>query len=353
VDFGIALAPTADAWRSVQRAEQLGFSHAWFYDTQLLSADVFVAMAAAAVKTERIRLGTGVLIPSNRIAPVAANALASLNQLAPGRIDFGVGTGFTGRRTMGLSALRLADVREYVRVVQGLLAGETLEWEFEGSGRKIRFLNPEIGAINTNDPIPLHISAFGPRGRELTAELADGWLNFAFGDAAAIADLRAVEAACRQRGRDPAGLYSTAFTLGCVLADGEAADSPRARAQAGPQASCLLHSFVEAEERGAVAALPDDLRQAVAAYRAIYETYEPADARYLTLHRGHLIFLRPEEEAFIGAELLRSVTFTGTPDELRDRLRALADAGYRQLAIQLVLGHEDALEQWADVIAKV
>jgi 5,10-methylenetetrahydromethanopterin reductase len=59
-------------------------------------------MAAAAVKTTRIRLGTGVLIPSNRIAAVAANAFASLNKLAPGRIDFGVGTGFTGRRAMGL-----------------------------------------------------------------------------------------------------------------------------------------------------------------------------------------------------------------------------------------------------------
>ena len=52
---------------------------------------LFVAMGAGAVKTSRIRLGTGVLIPTNRIAPVTANAFASLNQLAPGRIDFGVG----------------------------------------------------------------------------------------------------------------------------------------------------------------------------------------------------------------------------------------------------------------------
>ena len=44
------------------------------FDTQMLSADPFVAMAAAAMKTSRIKLGTGVLIPSNRIAPVAATA---------------------------------------------------------------------------------------------------------------------------------------------------------------------------------------------------------------------------------------------------------------------------------------
>ncbi|MDG2284887.1 MAG: LLM class flavin-dependent oxidoreductase, partial [Alphaproteobacteria bacterium] len=119
MDFGIALATSADSYKVVERAEQLGFTNAWFYDTQMLSADCFVAMGAAAVKTSRIRLGTGVLIPSNRIAPVSANAFASLNMLAPGRIDFGVGTGFTGRRAMGLGALKLAEMEEYIRVVMG------------------------------------------------------------------------------------------------------------------------------------------------------------------------------------------------------------------------------------------
>src|SRR3974390_3683462 len=105
--FGILLAPSAHSWRVVKRAEELVFTHALFYDTQLLNADMFVAMAAAAVKTSRIRLGTGVLIPSNRIAPVAAGALASLNALAPGRIDFGVSTGFTARRPLGVRRLPL------------------------------------------------------------------------------------------------------------------------------------------------------------------------------------------------------------------------------------------------------
>ena len=48
MDFGIALPTAADSWRIVQRAEELGFTHAWFYDTQMLSADRFVAMGAAA-----------------------------------------------------------------------------------------------------------------------------------------------------------------------------------------------------------------------------------------------------------------------------------------------------------------
>ena len=132
MDFGIALATPADSWKTVKRAEELGFSHAWFYDTQMLSGDCFVAMGAAAVNTSRIRLGTGVLIPSNRIAAVTANAFATLNQLAPGRIDYGIGTGFTGRRAMGFGAMKMADMEEYIRVSMALLNEETVEAEFEG-----------------------------------------------------------------------------------------------------------------------------------------------------------------------------------------------------------------------------
>ena len=79
MDFGVALAPGADAWRWVKRAEGLGFSHAWLYDTQLLCADFFVAAALAAAQTSRIHIGPGVLVPTNRIAPVAANGLASVS----------------------------------------------------------------------------------------------------------------------------------------------------------------------------------------------------------------------------------------------------------------------------------
>src|ERR1700679_1347739 len=137
MQFGIGIPTAADSWRLVRRAEELGFSNAWFFDTQMLNADVFVAMAAAAMKTTRIKLCTGVLIPSNRIAPVAASALASLNALAPGRIVCAMSTGFTARRTVGLPAITLKRLEEYIRVVRGLLAGETVEWSEEGGPHKI------------------------------------------------------------------------------------------------------------------------------------------------------------------------------------------------------------------------
>lgn len=344
-----ALAPGADAWRWVQRAETLGFSHAWLYDTQLLCADFFVAAAVAAAKTSRIRIGSGVLVPTNRIAPVAANGLASLNAIAPGRIVFGVGTGFTARLTMGLGPMRLADLRTYLDVVRGMLRGETVAWHAEGAAHKVRFLSPEL--VNLRDPIPLHVSAFAPKARGLAAEVADGWINFVTIPALATYDLDAMAETCRAAGRPRSSLYTTGFTLGRVLRSGEDASSPRARAQAGPLAAVIFHGVIEGTIKASL--LPRELKAACEAYRRVYETYEPADAGYLRLHTGHLLRLRPEEDAFVTPELIRMATFTDTPDRLRDRARELAAAGYDQIAVQLVPGHEDAIEEWARVFETV
>jgi 5,10-methylenetetrahydromethanopterin reductase len=350
MDFGIGVTSGVDAWPTVKRAEALGFSHAWYVDTQMLCADLFVSMALATAHTSRIRLATGVLVPSNRIAPVTAGALASLAKLAPGRIEFGVGTGFTARNTMGLGAMRLAELREYVRVVQGLLSNHTVECELEGAPRKLRFLNPELGLIDLSHRVPLHVSAFGPKGRALTAEIADGWAVFVGRLASGVRDIGLMAEACRAARRAPESLYKTAFTMGCVLGPGEAADSPRARAQAGPLAMTIYHAVADASLPVRV---PSKLAPAVAEYRKLYESYEPADARYLALHRGHFMFVRPEEQRFLSADLLSDVTFTGAADELRDRVRALRDAGYQQFCVFLAPQHEDALEDWARVVEKI
>ena len=351
MEFGIAMATAADAWKLAQRAEALGFANAWFYDTQMLSADCFVAMGAAAVKTERIRLGTGVLIPSNRIAPVTANALASLNQLAPGRIDFGVGTGFTGRRAMGLGAMKLADMEEYIRVVQGLLAGELLEAEFEGRRRKIKFLNPELGLINTREPIPLHVSAYGPKSRALVAKLGAAWLNFVGDVDTAVTSLQEMRKSWSTAGRDLADLTATEFALGCVLTDGEPYDSPRAVAQAGPWAAVVLHRAADEAIAGMPnsSGIPDAAAEAVKGYVAHAMNYEPADARYLENHRGHLMFVKPAERQYTTAELIRDTSFTATEAELKNRIGDLRDAGYSQFTIQIVPGQEDAIEDWGRI----
>ncbi|HEX2890366.1 LLM class flavin-dependent oxidoreductase [Vineibacter terrae] len=351
MDFGIALPTAADSWKTVQRAEDLGFTHAWFYDTQMLNADCFVAMGAAAVNTKRIRLGTGVLVPSNRIAPVAAGALASLNQLAPGRIDFGVGTGFTARRAMGFGAMKIKAMETYINQVYGLLRREIVDFEMEGQQRKIRFLNPEIGVFNTSDPIALHLSAFGPRTRALTAKLAAGWIDFVGNVETGIRELTAMQEEWGKAGRAGSDLLATAFALGCVLQEGEPADSARAMAQAGPRAAVMLHRAADEALSGLTpgVSMPTKRRAELDGYIALARTFEPADARYLQNHRGHLMFIKPEEKPFITADLIRATSFTATEAEIKLRIDALRSAGYTQFTIQLVPGQEQALADWARI----
>jgi 5,10-methylenetetrahydromethanopterin reductase len=318
MDFGIALATAADSWKFAKRAEELGFSHAWFYDTQMLSADCFVAMGAAAVNTSRIRLGTGVLVPSNRIAPVTANALATLNQLAPGRIDFGVGTGFTARRAMGFGAIKIKTMEAYVEQVYGLLRRETVVFEMVGETRKIRFLNPELDLINTTDPIALHVSAYGPRTRALVARLGAGWIDFVGNIEAGVREVQAM----RQEW-----------------------------SQAGPRAAVSLHRAADEALSGLApgTSMPGHLRKELDGYVALARTFQPADAPYLENHRGHLMMVKPQERAFVTADLIRATSFTATEAEIKQRIDALRAAGFTQFTVQLVPGQEEAIADWARI----
>jgi 5,10-methylenetetrahydromethanopterin reductase len=354
MDFGIGIATAHDSWKTAVRAEELGFTHAWFYDTQMITADCFVAMAAAAMKTSKIRLGTGVLVPSNRIAAVTANALATLNGLAPGRIDFGIGTGFSARRAMGLGAMKLADMEEYIRVVYALLAGDTVETEIEGRRRKIRFLNPEIGLFDTAPPIPLHVSAYGPRSQALTARVGAHWKCFIQDVPGGLAAVGGMQQAWTKAGRPAGDLYATAWVCGCVLQPGEPADSERAMAQSGPRAATLLHRAADADQQGwqnTMSVAHQGIEKEVAGYVELARGFEPPDARYLFNHRGHFVFVKPEERRFVTAELIRRTTFTATEQELTQRIEALRSAGWNQLVIPIVPGEERALDDWARIKA--
>jgi 5,10-methylenetetrahydromethanopterin reductase len=58
------------------------------------------------------------------------------------------------------------------------------------------------------------------------------------------------------------------------------------------------------------------------------------------------MFVKPEERPFVTAELIRLTTFTAPEKELRNRVAALAEAGYSEIAIQIVPGQEHAIEDW-------
>ena len=95
--------------------------------------------------------------------------------------------------------------------------------------------------------------------------------------------------------------------------------------------------------------IPDAAAEAVAGYVEHAMGYEPADAKYLENHRGHLMFVKAEERKFITAELIRDTSFTATETELKSRIGDLRDAGYSQFTIQIVPGQEDAIEDWGRI----
>ncbi len=137
MDFGTLIFTKPErAITDVKYAEERGFSHAWIPDSHMIWGDTYACMALAAVNTKTIKLGTGVAIASNRIAPVTVHSIATINQIAPGRVILGFGTGHTGRRVMGLPPVKQAEFREQVRVIHDLLHDGEAIYNIEGLSGK-------------------------------------------------------------------------------------------------------------------------------------------------------------------------------------------------------------------------
>ena len=93
MDIGVCVASHVGDIDYVVRAEELGYSHAWLADSQMLWSDCYAALALVADRTSTINIGTGVSVSGTRPAPVTAASIATINALAPGRTFLGLGTG--------------------------------------------------------------------------------------------------------------------------------------------------------------------------------------------------------------------------------------------------------------------
>src|SRR5260370_25264956 len=101
MEFGIGIDTHVDKWDLARYGEELGYDCCWVPDSQILWSDCSATLALAAANTKRIKLGTGVAIAGTRIAPATAHSIASINQLAPGRVFLGICTGHTTMPVMG------------------------------------------------------------------------------------------------------------------------------------------------------------------------------------------------------------------------------------------------------------
>jgi 5,10-methylenetetrahydromethanopterin reductase len=309
MNISCALPTTLESPAHVALAEELGYDWAWLYDTPQQSPDIWMILALAAERTERIGLGPGVLVPSLRHPMVNAAATAALEALAPGRVAIAFGTGYSGRRAMGVKQpVKWADMEEYIRAFKGLLRGETVEWR----GARMRMLHPEGHAAPRPVDVPVLIAAQGPKGHAVASELADGLYTVAI-----VPDF--------------AGEFDWVPHLvwGTVLDDGEDPQSDRVRDAAGPGIMQLYHG---AYEYGA----PLSGFPAGEEWLAVVEQ-TPEEDRHLTVHDRHCVALNSADQVAwpAGANtLVETFGITGPSAQVREKLDALAEQGVTEVVYQ-------------------
>jgi 5,10-methylenetetrahydromethanopterin reductase len=158
--------PLPEMMKFLQDVEAAGFDGAGILDSQMICRDTFVTLAQAATHTSRMALFPAVTNPFTRDASVLASGIQTVEELAPGRVKFVIGTGYTSASTIGRKPATLAEMRACITTVKALVAGQTVD--FHGTAGRL--------AYSSGRHIPVIMAASGPKAIELAGEIADGVL---------------------------------------------------------------------------------------------------------------------------------------------------------------------------------
>lgn len=260
-----------------REAEALGYSAVFV--PEIAGRDALVALGALAGETERLLLGTGIVTMGARTTMLTAMGAATVHERSSGRILLGLGTGPAG-------AGALDGLRALVLTLRRLFAGKPVEV----GGRTLQL------SLAIDDPLPIWISALGPRAMHLAGEVADGvLLNWCPPERVAAAEVQLREGA-EAAGRDPASVTIGVYVRASLGADGSGA-LRALRAATGEYAS-----FPAYARQFAAIGLGDEARAAAAAHAA-----------------G-----RPDE---VPETLVRAICLAGDPVAARVRLDAFREAG--------------------------
>lgn len=175
VKFGIEFVPKDPYWKITYyavQAERGGFSNLWITD-HFNNRNVYVALTTAAIYTNQITVGPGVTNPYMVNPVFTAQAVATLNELAPGRVVLGIGAGDkTTLATVGVKMHKpLSAVRETVDIIREMTRGENVVFKgdvFQIAGAKF-FFKPK-------GRIPIYVGAQGPKMLALAGKIGDGVL---------------------------------------------------------------------------------------------------------------------------------------------------------------------------------
>ena len=332
-DVGIlASQPLPVLVRQVQLAESLGFDTAWIADTHLVCRELWVTLAACAAGTSRIRLGPGIAVPHTRHVSVTASAIATLHELAEGRVVIGIGTGGSAAETMGLSVgkvARIATLESMAQALRRLLGRESIRLD-NGTDARLAWLERAPS-------IPLYLAGSGPRMLDAAGRLGDGAIMYA-GVAPWLVEaaLGCVKAGARSAGRAPEDLDVAIWAPTSIAPDRALArDHVRGRV-----ASALRHAFP-------VAWSPED-QAVIAQVRAAYDSYQHASAA--SKHR-----------LLVTDRFVDLMALAGRPEEVREQVLAIMGVGgvgriilLPQVPGQDFVEREDVLRLFAEqVIARL
>ncbi len=160
--------------KAVQLADELGYESFWV--PEAWGYDAFSLLTEMALVTKRIKLCTGIVNVFSRSPGLLAMSAATLHEISEGRFVLGVGTsgarvieGFHGRAF----DKPLSQTRDVLRVVRGLLRGESLD---KVGSEMHRYRPFTLATRGSNYNVPIYVAALRQKAIESVGELADGWM---------------------------------------------------------------------------------------------------------------------------------------------------------------------------------
>lgn len=346
MDWGLHFPSHIQSWQWVSHGESSGFSYYMPYDS--IGSDVYETLALCAHNTKTIKLGPGVTSPRSRTAPVTVRAMATLNELAPGRCILGVGTGNTARRAWGMPPAKLVEVNNFVDVCRSMLRGEEALY-VEGPDRYLReerrryvkLLSPDWGFVNIKDEIPLFLAGSGPKMLEMAGEKGDGIILLgAIGESFVDYCMEHIRIGAQRAGRDPKDIYTIVLTVYHILQEGETLESESVKQAVGPVVAVCLNiaalSLANFERRmGSSEAnpLPDNIREAVMSFKKAYPVDETdIERRHLKFYGNYFVW-NDEYGPLITPETINTSTLVGSPEEIIETVKRLESQGINQVMI--------------------
>ena len=309
-------------------AEAMGYDRIGIWDSPALFREPWVTLGAVAAATRSAAIGPWVTNPLSRHPVVTAAAAASVDDLAPGRVYIGIGSGGTGAWHLGYRTATLAQLEAYVHALRGLLEDGEAEWD--GRPARLEWAKRRI---------PIVLSAHGPGSLRLAGRIADGVVaGLGVTPEVVRACLDLVAEGAREAGRSPddVAVWFTCFWLPEV-----------APADATWAATAFALHFARSGVDGKF--VPDEHRDAVVELGRAYDLISHGAVTGTEKRR----YADLAERLGIADYLRRRFVFSGTADEVEAQIRAAMDAGASRFdgAIDADLPeHRERIEQWARLV---